>query len=348
MKFVAFPKQPAPYCVCLYQALEADGATVLDGQWNFAWLRQHVARGDVVHLNWPSFLYSGGRRGIGVARRFAKFLLLMAWLRLRGARLWWTAHNLLPHERHRWPVLDVVARRVTIACAEHVFVHGEHARQVLVEAFPSAARKSRLISHGNWIAHYARAPERAAARRQLGLPEQAFVYLFLGQCRPYKNLGALVRAFSRLPGEHLRLVVAGTFSDAAYRQEIEALAAADPRVLLQPRYVDDAELPVFMGACDVMCLPYREILTSGSAMLALSFGRPVISIDRGFLRDVITDGAGLLIPAGDEAALQSALQDAQRAAWNEAHIVAQAQSHTFEGAARVLLRTAVQRAEVAL
>jgi beta-1,4-mannosyltransferase len=344
MKFVAFPKQPAPYCVCLYQALEADGAEVLDGQWSAAWLRQHVARGDVVHLNWPSFLYSGARRHVGVAWRFLKFVLLMLWLRLRGARLWWTAHNLLPHERSRWPVLDVLARRLTIALAEHVFVHGAHARDVLVEAFPAAARKCRLISHGNWIAHYARAPERAAARRRLGLPEDAFVYLFLGQCRPYKNLGVLVRAFSRLPGEPLRLVVAGTFSDAAYRAEIEALAAADPRVLLQPQYVDDAELPVFMGACDVMCLPYREILTSGSAMLALSFGRPVISIDRGFLRDVIDDGSGILIPAGDDAALQQALQAAQRAPWNEAHIVAQAHAHTFEGAARVLLHTAVPRA----
>ncbi len=50
-------------------------------------------------------------------------------------------------------------------------------------------------------------------------------------------------------------------------------------------YVPDDRLDLFLNAADRVVLPYTEILTSGAAILAMSFGRPIIAPDRGALRD---------------------------------------------------------------
>ena len=51
-------------------------------------------------------------------------------------------------------------------------------------------------------------------------------------------------------------------------------------------------------ACDAMCIPYREILTSGTAMLAMSHGRPVLSLIAA-IHDAISPECGILIEPGD-------------------------------------------------
>jgi glycosyltransferase involved in cell wall biosynthesis len=55
--------------------------------------------------------------------------------------------------------------------------------------------------------------------------------------------------------------------------------------------VDDVDVQLYFEAADWVVLPYRDVLTSGSALLALSFGRPVVAPRRGCLADLDeTDG----------------------------------------------------------
>ncbi|MEZ4597387.1 MAG: glycosyltransferase [Chloroflexota bacterium] len=46
---------------------------------------------------------------------------------------------------------------------------------------------------------------------------------------------------------------------------------------LLPGNVPDDRMQVFLRAADVMVLPYRDVLTSGSAILAMTFGLPVVA-----------------------------------------------------------------------
>ena len=46
------------------------------------------------------------------------------------------------------------------------------------------------------------------------------------------------------------------------------------RIRLVDRFVSNSELQLFMRASDMAVFPYTSILTSGSLMLALSFGLP--------------------------------------------------------------------------
>ena len=111
--------------------------------------------------------------------------------------------------------------------------------------------------------------------------------------RPYKCVDELLSAFAALPDLTARLIVAGGCGDAALEAELHRLAARDARVRLDLRHVPDNEVPVLMGAADVVCCPSRGVLTSGSVLLAMSYGRPVIAPSVGCIPETVGDAGWL-------------------------------------------------------
>ncbi len=65
-----------------------------------------------------------------------------------------------------------------------------------------------------------------------------------------------------------------------------------------------------MNAADVVVLPYRDILTSGNALLAMSFGRPVIIPRLGCVMELLDDRGAFLYDSGDPGALEAAMRHA--------------------------------------
>ena len=84
-----------------------------------------------------------------------------------------------------------------------------------------------------------------------------------------------------------------------------------PRIDLRLSFVPDDELPVLLAAADAVVLPFRDILTSGSAILAMSYGRAVIAPSLGCLPETLDPEAAILYdPLGPDAlgrALEQAL-----------------------------------------
>jgi glycosyltransferase involved in cell wall biosynthesis len=107
-----------------------------------------------------------------------------------------------------------------------------------------------------------------------------------GRIRPYKNVPALLDAFAALPDPAARCLVTGAATDATLRRTIEAAATADARVRLDLRHLRAGDVAVAHRAADLVVLPYREILNSGSALLALSLDRPVLVPRRGALGEL--------------------------------------------------------------
>ncbi len=71
-------------------------------------------------------------------------------------------------------------------------------------------------------------------------------------------------------------------------------------------------MPFFFGAADVAVTPFRRITTSGSVVLAMSYGLPVIAPGVEAIREVLGDAADLLYEPGEEglaAALTRAMTD---------------------------------------
>ena len=262
---------------------------------------RRIAGARVIHLHWVFGFTLPGARRFPVMRRLAQVWFL-AWLRtcrMLDMFLVWTAHNALPHE----PVFadDVSARRVLVEALDLVLAHSPSTLDELAE-FGAVARRSAVIRHGP----IGPAPSAGSLRAPAagGGPRR---FLFFGQVREYKGVDVLLSAFAAMPDDvPAHLTVAGRCDDPKLGSRLHAQARrAGPNVLLLLDHVPDDEVTQLLAAADVVVLPYRRVSTSGSAMLALSHGRPLIVPDLAGLAD-LPDQAVLRYD-GEVAALADAL-----------------------------------------
>lgn len=230
-------------------------------------------RYDLVHLHFFEGL-TGFRNPFRVIQRMGRLLKGIDRQRAAGAKLIYTAHNIVTHDApwrglENW-YLEQFLRRVDGT----IFV-SEVSIPLVRQTFPELKSPSVVIplsDYGDWYEDRVTGPE---ARAEFGIPESALVVAHLGLIRKYKNVPALMRAFSTNPGDYC-LLIGGRVAEDDLRGEIEALAAADPRIKLELGHLDDDRIQFFMRAADVAVFPYRNILNSGSAMMALTFGKPVV------------------------------------------------------------------------
>jgi beta-1,4-mannosyltransferase len=82
------------------------------------------------------------------------------------------------------------------------------------------------------------------------------------------------------------LLVAGDPHSAGLADEIRQAAGGDPRIRLDLRHVPDDEVQRYLRAADLVALPFRDITNSASALLALSFDRPVLVPARGAMGEL--------------------------------------------------------------
>jgi glycosyltransferase involved in cell wall biosynthesis len=275
----------------------------------WGWLRRGCPR--VVHLHWTHQYLGGADITPGPLVR-ARFIGQLRLLRLLGVRLVWTVHNLGSHEGARDPVEMAVHRRLVELCGA-VICHCQAAVAAAVEAYqltPELRQRLHVVPHGSYLGVYPNSTTRAQARDRLGIPHDARLLLFIGAVRPYKGLEDLLAAFRRLEHLGLRLIVAGRPRRPEAAAPLAAAAAADPRVSLRLDFVPGNQLQVLLNASDAVVLPFRDILTSGSMILAMSFGKAIVAPSMGCLPNTLPEGGGILYDPDDPEALERALRSA--------------------------------------
>jgi len=232
-------------------------------------------RADVWHVHWPDHVFnlrSAARAALGAHA----LLHLARESRARGVRLVWTVHNLRAHEG-LYPALETQFWDEFIPQLDGAVHLSEAGRTAAVSRFPAlSACANWVIPHGDYRTEYVTRHDRHEARRRLGIAPSAPLVLFSGRIRPYKNVPMLLSAFAALPDREARCLITGAPSDAVVRADIERVARCDPRVHLDLQHLKRPELALAHRAADLVALPYREILNSGSALLALSLDRPVL------------------------------------------------------------------------
>jgi beta-1,4-mannosyltransferase len=267
-------------------------------------------RPDVVHIHWiHEFL--GGSKGTPTARTVRWFDWQLRTLKVAGVRIVWTVHNLKGHESEGDDPNDAAAHRAIIERADAIILHCDFARDGLIGLYaPSAAAQARMhvLPHGSYVHHYEVDLDQAAARRALDVSDAGTVFAFVGSIRGYKNVGELLDAFMRVdelsPDD--RLIIAGKPLPKKFGRKLEKLAAQDKRIVLQLDRLPEEELTRVLRAADVVVLPFRDILTSGSAILALSHGRPVIAPAMGCLPGTLpADATFLYDPDADDALVEA-------------------------------------------
>jgi glycosyltransferase involved in cell wall biosynthesis len=266
---------------------------------------------NVLHLHWTeAYTRSGSRAGsIGYWSKLLADLLLV---RLSGVRIVWTLHNLLPHEC-RDAGDELFFRRLLRHCVDAAIVHGVQGRLDAIEklGFPDA--RISVIPHGNYRTVYPPAGEGLRRDARHGLPEGHRVFLFFGMMRPYKGLERLLRVWTQLQLHNASLWLAGPCPDPTYGSEIDCLAAQSPQVEMHSGFHEGEAVTRLFAAADVCVLPFERVQTSGSVVLAMSFGKPVVAPRLGELPETLGPAADYLYEAGSDQALAAAL----RRAWTD-------------------------------
>jgi glycosyltransferase involved in cell wall biosynthesis len=303
-------------------------------------------RPDVLHFQFVAPYILPAEPSLPRARALVKgilFLVQVTLLRQAGCRIVWTVHDLLNHER-RLAGLEWFFSLLFTRLAHLLIVHGEAARAAVSAAYRLQGREDRIavVFHPNYIGAYPGECTREQARTRLGVTPSSLMILSIGQIRPYKGLPELLRAFAGLPGrDRAELWIAGEPVDRALAGDLQREARSSPRIRLRVGHQAPEDLDALMKACDIVALPYRHILTSGAALLAMSYGKPCVAPRLGCLEEVL-DGRGAFLydPATPDdlgAALARAVDSADHLEAMGRHNFAKASAWTWPRVAELLI-----------
>ena len=216
-----------------------------------------------------------------------------------GGRLVWTVHNERPHELD-YPEAFMRLRAGIAAMADLILVHSRATIPVIIAQCAADPARIALLPHPSYLGAY----EDEAATFALEPDWDERRLLLFGMLRRYKGLETLIEAMPAAPGVEVAIV--GEAVDGAYVDELMPAIAATAGLSIAPGRIADADIPALMRAHRGVVLPYARFLTSGVALLAMSFGRPIIAPDVPQLREILPPSAlKLLYPPGDAAALGS-------------------------------------------
>jgi glycosyltransferase involved in cell wall biosynthesis len=200
--------------------------------------------------------------------------------------LWWLTRRrpgteVLVHEAASRPHLlwrpDHVLLRSAFARANLQF-HSDREREALEHAYRLRVEGT-IVPHTNGV-RIARRVARSEARSILGVEPDGCLFLCAGFLHPAKGYERAVKAFvaAGSPG-HLFIVASTrrpTPANLAYARDLRRLCAATPRVTFAEEYVTDEEFDLWIGAADVIVLPYKRAWSSGALARARALRTPAI------------------------------------------------------------------------
>ena len=179
-------------------------------------------------------------------------------------------------------------------CAKDIFLKkapyvSEDRVSVIGNAF-NTKRKTERVS---------REDDRIRIRKELGIPEKAFVFLSVGSIDPRKNNLGMVQAFSELVKKgysETYLVMVGQESDQRYAKKVRKLTTkkkVSDRVLFTGQRND---VDAFLNASDAFLMISYYEGWSVAATEALSEGLPLIHSECGSASELIAGGKnGILV-----------------------------------------------------
>ncbi len=212
--------------------------------------------------------------------------------------------------------LLIYAERLACRLAHRVVCVSQSVREKAIASGLTNQERTVVFGAGSCngvdASRFAATPEmmRRAAdlRRQLGIPAQAPVVLFVGRLTCDKGIPELMKAFLHLSSQfpELRLLLVGCFEDGdPLPVETRKSLETHSRVIFAGAARDTAP---YYAMADVLVLPsHREGLPT-VVLEAQAAGKPVVGASATGIVDLVTEGeTGLLFPVGDVTALAKAL-----------------------------------------
>jgi len=220
------------------------------------------------------------------------------------------------HQYLQWPVRREIITRLLPRAAAVITRSGELAR--LLAGAGLSRERLHPIYNGvdlelfRYAAHTAHA-DKSAARRELGLPADAPLILFVGNFYEIKNPLLPPLALANLstvsfPTPPVLVMVGGGALEQRVRELANRLPVRD-RVILAGR-TDARGVARYMQAADVLCLPSQNEGVPNVILEAFASGLPVIASRVGGIPEVHPgDDFGRLVSTTEPTAFATAFQE---------------------------------------
>lgn len=276
MKVIAYPafktRYKNPYNWLLYTNMIQQGVEVEE----FSALKMLWGGYDILHLHWVvETIVRHPNLWIGWLRA-TMMLFLLDLVRMRGTKVVVTIHDETPHSVVHPQIAEWFKKRLCKRVDSYISL----------SELGGLDFKCEVIRHGHYRDAYPNEVSRDEARKRLGIVGNCPTILFFGYIDFYKNVPHLVKVFRQLSAPDYCLVVAGKLEQMTIGDEILSVCGDDNRIKLFLEYIDPNQVQMYFNAADLVVLPFKEILNSGSAILALSFDVPILVPDLGGMRDL--------------------------------------------------------------
>lgn len=279
---LAFPKYGDtrnPVLLNLNRHFEDDKELEID---EFNLFKPFKKRYDIFHIHWPDYFFVKSLPYTII--RIIYFLTILCIFKIRRTKLIWTVHNLQPHNNYH-PKLNSWIMNIFTKYINGYIVMSEESKRLAIQKYPNLeSKKSTLIYHGLYD-NYKNNISKEDARKKLGIHKDKKVLLYFGRVDKYKNIPILVSEFNKLDDEYI-LLIAGNCKDIELKEEIKQHIGLNENIKTYFRFIEDNEVQYFFNACDLVVLPFKNILNSGSAMLALSFKKPLFCPNIGSIKEL--------------------------------------------------------------
>jgi glycosyltransferase involved in cell wall biosynthesis len=283
-----------PYQILLYKHLNIVFNLDISGFEYYKFTRKVISKyktgAGYIHIHWLHPFFD-----LGDERAFKGFLNRIAFARSNGFRIIWTVHNLVSHESVDRLAEIEINKRFAKLC-DYILVHDRQTAAAVEELYEVPKERIIVCPHGTYRGYYPDTVKSVEARKKLGIREDEFVFLFLGLIRKYKGLENLLEIFGRLSEKYrnIRLIIAGRVFEDELADKIREEVLLNRQLSFVPRFIPDEEIQNFFAASQITVLPFSKISTSGSAILSLSFGKPVIVPNEGGMHELVTKETGFI------------------------------------------------------
>lgn len=129
---------------------------------------------------------------------------------------------------------------------------------------------------------------RRECRERLGLPQDVFIVSCVGFICERKGQNRLLEAVRKLNNKNVKLLFLG-------KEAILESFALEGEEILFKGAVENKEIPTFLCASDVFCLPTRAEGCCNAVIEALACGLPVISSNLPFNWDVLDESNSIMV-----------------------------------------------------
>lgn len=230
------------------------------------------------HIHWEESIFAKCTSSYEADDVRRDYVLKLKRYVARGGKLVWTVHNAMPHEQRAVRAF-ISLRRSLASLADIILTHNRAGVELLRnQAKLNDFSRVRILPHPSYLGVY-EPTERTVAKCGLE-PVCAKSLLHFGLIRDYKGLPKLL---DWLPPEFmesnsLALSIHGrSLLSEMSLASLNKMCATRTDVKLTLSSVPSAAVPDTLRAHAGLLIPYDNTLTSGVALLALTFGVPTIA-----------------------------------------------------------------------